>query len=157
MTVGHGTGSFAHLERLLEQHHVRTLIDVRSEPYSRRAPDFTKRKLETLAAVAGIGYRWMGDHLGGRPTVPALLKEDGTPDWEQVVAAPGFRGALDEMTVLAAGGRIALLCSEALPDRCHRALVLAPVLEQRGWAVHHIYPDGSAEAHQPSLFPADSA
>ena len=128
-----------------------------ASPYSRRAPDFTKSNLEALAAVAGLGYRWMGDHLGGRPSDPALLTGDGSPDWERVVATPGFAGALDQVIALAAGGRMTLLCAEALPDRCHRALVLAPALERRGWAVHHILPDGSAEAHQPSLFPPDPA
>jgi uncharacterized protein (DUF488 family) len=150
-TVGHGTSRFDPLAELLGDHGIATIVDVRSQPYSRHAPDFTKRRLEELCAAAGIGYRWMGDHLGGRPADPSLLGPDGTPDARAMTRDPGFRAALDTVAALAAGARVALLCAEESPSGCHRSTLLAPALIDRGCRVVHLSHDGSAAPHQERL------
>jgi uncharacterized protein (DUF488 family) len=147
-TIGHGDRAFGAIEALLARHGCQTIIDVRSQPYSRHAPDFTKRELMAAATVAGLGYRWMGDRLGGRPDDPAPT------DWDAIAASPGFQGALDEVAELARGGRVVLLCAELSPEHCHRAGLIAPRLELMGFRVAHILADGSLHAHQPGLFPA---
>ena len=153
MTVGHGDLGYADVERSLLRHGVTMIVDVRSAPYSRHAPDFSKRVIEELTAVAGISYRWMGDRLGGLPTADETPAADGGRDWHQVARTPAFDAALDELATLARGGRVAILCSELNPARCHRGLHLAPELERRGFEIHHIAADGSASRHQPTLFP----
>lgn len=150
-TVGHGTSGFADVAELLERHGVATIVDVRSEPWSRRAPDFSRRRLEGLAAAAGFGYRWLGDALGGRPTNPALIGPDGTPDPAAMTGSQAFGDALAVLEQLASGASVVLLCAEALPAGCHRATLLAPALAARGHDVAHLLPDGSAEPHHPSL------
>ena len=153
MTVGHGNSAFNEVEGRLQANGVTMIVDVRSAPYSRHAPDFTKQALVEFAAVAGLGYRWMGDRLGGRPTADGEMRPDGTPDWDHITRSPAFSAALDELSALARGSRVAVLCSESDPARCHRATVLAPRLEQLGFEVHHIGLDGSSTRHQPTLFP----
>ncbi len=150
-TIGHGVAAFAELSPLLERHGVATIVDVRSEPWSRRAPDFSRRRLESLAAAAGFGYRWLGDALGGRPADPSVLAEDGTPDPAAMASSPAFVGALEVLEELAAGGAIVLLCAEADPRRCHRSTLLAPALAERGHEVAHLLHDGSVCAHHPRL------
>lgn len=154
-TIGYGHRSFGEISELLASHRAQTIVDVRSVPYSRRAPDFRKDRLTQAAAVAGLGYRWMGDRLGGRVTDPALLDPVGKPDWQRIADSPGFRGALAELSVLAKGGRVVLLCAEGHPDRCHRARLIAPRLEEQGFTVQHILPDGTLRRHQSSLFGTD--
>ncbi len=147
-TIGHADRSFGAVERHLARHGIRTIVDVRSRPYSAYAPDFTKAELEACCAAAGIGYRWMGDRLGGRPG-----PDEPPPDWDRMAAAPAFQAALDEVVELAAGGTVVLLCAEGRPDHCHRSRLVAPHLERRGVPVMHVLPDGSLARHQPTLFP----
>ena len=150
-TIGHGRAGFAEVAAVLEQHGVATVIDVRSRPVSRHAPEFSRRVLEELAATAGIGYRWMGDALGGRPDDSALLRPDGEPDYEAIRRSPRFQAALVDLTAIAAGAGVALLCSEERPEHCHRALLIAPALQELGWRVIHLLHDGTALAHQQPL------
>jgi uncharacterized protein (DUF488 family) len=149
-TIGHGDRSFGEVAAALFEHAVGFIVDVRSIPYSRHAPDFTKDRLLHLAAEMNLGYRWLGDRLGGRPEDPALWR-DGKPDLEAIAATESFAAGITEVEGLAEANRIALLCSEVDPTACHRATLLAPELERRGHHVVHIVGDGTAVAHQPSL------
>ena len=149
-TVGHGISTFSDVERRLAVHLVQTIVDVRSEPYSRRAPDFSRKQLDVHAAGAGLAYRWLGTHLGGRPTEESLMSE-GKADHEKIRHSAGFAAALDELEGLMQTSRVAMLCAETDPARCHRSTLIAPALEDRGYRVLHILEDGSLEAHQQGL------
>lgn len=150
-TIGHGRAAFAAVAEVLARHGVATIVDVRSHPYSRHAPEFSHPVLEGLAAASGLGYQWRGDALGGRPTDPSLLRADGTLDEAAVRLSPRFRAALADLAVLAAGAGVALLCSEEQPEHCHRSRVIAPALEEIGLQVVHLLHDGSALPHQDPL------
>ena len=150
-TVGHGTGSFGDLESRMAEHSITTLVDVRSQPYSRHAPDFNRETLDGFCRVAGIGYAWMGNHLGGRPTHPALLTADGHPNWDAVRRSPGYLAGIEEVLILAGAGRVALLCAESDPSFCHRSTALAPSIEERSARVVHILSDGTSTPNQPHL------
>lgn len=150
-TIGHGRRSFAFVRELLERHAVAMIIDVRSHPTSRHAPDFRKHDLEAAAAAAGLGYRWMGDSLGGRPDDPALLTSAGEPDLGAIGRSPRFRTATDHVLALAAEAPLALLCAEADPQHCHRSLLIAPALGDAGARVLHLLHDGSVRPHQEGL------
>ena len=82
-TIGHGADDFGAFERRCATNGITTIVDVRSEPYSRHATDFVKERLEQLCAESGLGYRWLGNHLGGRPTDPALRDGSGHPTVKQ--------------------------------------------------------------------------
>jgi uncharacterized protein (DUF488 family) len=150
-TIGHGGRTFVEIEHLLAEHGISAVVDVRSRPYSRHAPDFTKAALAELCADAGLGYRWLGETLGGRPDDPRLLLPSGAPDLERLAASPGFLGGVEELIALARTAPTAILCAETDPTGCHRATVIAPALEERGFDVEHILGDGSVIRHQPAL------
>ncbi len=150
-TVGHGRDSFEDLVTRCEAHGVRIIADVRSQPYSRHAPDFVKARLEMLCAERGLGYRWLGATLGGRPRDRAVLDEDGAPDHELMGRSARFEAGLTELEGLVDTGVVALLCAETDPWGCHRTRLIAPALISRGARVLHIVPGGAALAHQPSL------
>jgi len=134
-TIGHGDQDFDALAAALTRHRVQTIVDVRSEPYSKRAPDFTKAALEEFAASAGFGYRWMGSKLGGKPLATAEV----------------FATGIDEVIGLSRSSQVVLLCAEANPVHCHRDKVLAPALVGRGFEVVHILADGAAMPYQEHL------
>lgn len=134
-TIGHSDRDFDSVARDLERHGVQTIVDVRSAPYSRHAPDFTKGELEVAAASAGFGYRWLGGRLGGRPPAAPEALESG----------------VREVAGLAATSHVVLLCSEANPLECHRSSALAPALTAAGYSVVHILADGAATPHQDPL------
>ena len=135
-TIGHGASEFRMVADHLDRFGIATVIDVRSRPYSRHAPDFNKNTLSELATTAGFGYRWMGDSLGG-------LGE--TPD------SASFLASLHQVVTLARTAPVVLLCAEGDPSRCHRSTLLAPALEEMGARIAHILPDGSSRPHQPSF------
>ena len=150
-TIGHGSRTFDDIVEVLRRHGVAMVVDVRSRPSSRHAPDFVKGRLETLAAAAGLGYRWMGGVLGGSPADPALLDEEGRIDAEAVRHRPAYRAALDVVGAMARDAGIALLCAEEDPEHCHRATLLAPDLIALGHRVSHLHADGRATPHQDPL------
>lgn len=116
------------------------LVDIRSQPYSRHAPDFTRRELEVLCEEAGIGYRWLGSTLGGKP------------DDEPVgPGRPGFGESIDELIELADSTPTVIMCAELEPTGCHRSTIVGATLDQRGIDVRHILGDGSTRPHEPPL------
>jgi len=134
-TIGHGNRDFDSVAAALEHHGVQTIVDVRSRPYSRYATEFVKTELAQAAAAAGLGYRWLGDKLGGKPAAAPTELEAG----------------IDELAGLCASSRVVLLCSEVDPTHCHRDTVLAPAMTQRSFEVIHILGDGTATPHQDHL------
>lgn len=150
-TAGHGSDSFFSFELRIEPYGIATVADVRSQPASRHAPDFGKAKLEAHAADAGLGYRWLGRGLGGRPDDPALQRAGGNADYEAIARDTRFLASLEELIGMAGAARTVIMCAEYDPDDCHRSLLIAPALEARGFEVIHILGDGSARPHQSAL------
>jgi len=142
-TTGHGALPIDDFLRNLNAHGVRTVLDVRAQPHSSHAPQYNKDELEGELVAAGISYRWMGDHLGGRPLRP------GEP--APIDVAERLAAGVTEATGLARGATSALLCAELDPTHCHRTTALAPRFEDAGFTVVHILADGSTRTHQPTL------
>lgn len=140
-TIGHGDAPFGEIAGFLNQHGVSMVIDVRSVPYSRYAPDFRKSALAASCSAAGFGYRWMGDRLGGDVADQSAVAQQ----------PPELVNALNDVLALNETGPVCLLCSERDPKDCHRSTVLAAELEQLDADVYHIMPNGSARRHQPTL------
>ncbi len=148
-TAGHGLLPLEELLDNLSRHHVTAVVDVRSQPFSGRAPQFNKDALSAALKARGITYVWMGQALGGRPT-DDLRTATGAPDYERMAREPATVAALDKVVEAAKRRRIALLCSESRPEGCHRTRMLEPQLELRGAVVEHILPDGALTS-QPTL------
>jgi len=131
---------------MLQEAGVNVVADVRSVPASRHFPWFSKKNLAALLAQAGIGYEAMGDALGGRPRGETLYS-DGVADYEAMAMQGAFRTGLDRLQDLAAHSRVCLLCAEREPLDCHRCLLVARRLAERGLRIGHILHDGAIEPH----------
>jgi len=142
-TIGHSDHDTGEFIALLRQHSITLVVDVRSRPYSRWAHQFNRETLARDLEEAGIAYRFMGDVLGGRPADPTLYDpERERPDYRRVAQSITYQAGIDRLLDLARGERVAVMCSEGDHRRCHRHLLIAQTLLERGVRVLHIQPDG---------------
>jgi uncharacterized protein (DUF488 family) len=144
-TIGHSNQALDDFLDLLQQHRIEAVADVRTVPRSRYVPHFSAGPLREALAGRGISYIPMGRELGGRPEGDEFYDADGRVLYGRLAATPAFRGGLDQVLAGAQTSRIALLCSEEDPGRCHRHLLIGRVLRARGVPVSHIRRDGSVE------------
>jgi uncharacterized protein (DUF488 family) len=135
-TVGHSNHEAGAFLALLKQHGIELLADVRSSPYSRYVPQANREVLARALEQAGIGYRWLGDRLGGKP-------EGAIVDYDKMRASPAFQQGLTELLALAQQQRTAIMCSEGDYQKCHRYKLITPAVADHGVHVLHILPDGS--------------
>ena len=146
-TVGHSNTDFAGLLELLRQHDVTAVADVRSQPYSRYLPYFSRRALQASLREAGIHYVFLGRELGARPDDPACYV-NGKASYARIAATPLFREGLERLRTGLARARIALLCAEKDPLVCHRTILVCRHLRQPDLTIQHILADGSLVTQQ---------
>src|SRR5260370_41141318 len=158
-TIGHSNHPIEHIVGLLEAAGIALLVDGRSMPYSRRFPQFGKERLAKSLAAAGIGYVHEGAALGGKP--------EGGSDYDALAERPAFKDALGRLIGRAETTTLCLMCAEKEPLDCHRTVLVARRLAERGVAVSHLLADGGMRPHRdvedallaenggPDLFDAD--
>ncbi len=141
-TIGYGARTFDELVAALKAHHIEYLLDVRSSPYSKFKPEFTKEALEVALKARGIRYVFVGDTLGGQPRDPDCYT-DGKVDYEKVRQQPFFQAGLERLRKAHEQRlRAALMCSEGRPEQCHRSKMIGEALAAAGIPVAHIDEDG---------------
>ena len=144
-TVGHSNHEFDHFANLLKGEEIEYVVDVRSFPYSRFAPQFNRDSLEARLPSLSVGYLFLGEALGGRPTRDEHYDEDGRALYGPMSEEPLFREALERVKAGVEKGRLALVCSEADPTHCHRRLLVGRVLAREGLTLRHLLSDGSVK------------
>jgi uncharacterized protein (DUF488 family) len=150
-TAGHSTRPIAEFLKLLAAGGVKLLADVRRFPGSRRHPHFGQAPLAAALAEAGIEYRHL-EALGGRRT--ERLPDSPNDGWRvesfnayaDYMQSAEFARALEELETIARQTPTAIMCSEALPQKCHRRLI-ADALVARGWRVRHLLSPTRIEDH----------
>lgn len=141
-SIGHSNHPIDRFLRLLEQHCIDALVDVRSMPYSRFSPHFGIHALRKVIAEAGRAYLFLGKELGGRPEGNEYYDDEGHVLYGRRAEAPEFCAGLDQLAAEAGSRRVAMMCSEENPEGCHRRLLVARALAPRGIMVEHIRGDG---------------
>jgi uncharacterized protein (DUF488 family) len=156
-TIGHSTHSLERFLELLEAEQVEFLVDVRSYPYSRFAPQFNREELAAEMDDRGARYLFLGEELGGRPSRPEHYDSEGHALYGEMAQEPTFHKAISRLVDGAGTHRIALMCSEGKPEDCHRRLLVGKVLTERGLLLRHVLPDGTVfEEDEVKLAPASS-
>ncbi len=150
-TVGHSNRALAAFIALLQAHGVEQVVDVRRFPTSRRHPHFNGPALAAALAAVGIGYRHivaLGGRRAPRPdSIHTAWRDVGFRGYADHMETPAFKAALEAIAREAMQVRIALMCAEALPWRCHRRLI-ADALLVRGIPVEHILDSHRREPHR---------
>jgi uncharacterized protein (DUF488 family) len=148
-TIGHGTRPVEELLAVLTETGVRTLVDVRRYPHSRRNPQFDQRPLAAAVEAGGIGYRH-AEELGGRRSKEpgeerfACIRVAGFRSYVARVGTDEWQRALDDAL---AEPMPCFLCAETLWTRCHRRLI-AELLVARGHEIVHLLGLGRREPHR---------
>lgn len=147
-TIGHSNHSLAHFVLLLRQHGVTAVADVRSSPYSRRHPQFSREALtDALRATAEIQYVFLGQQLGARPDDPECFTDDGRVCFDRLGNSLSFRAGIQRILNGLETFRIVLLCAERDPLDCHRGILIAPRIISAAPSLSHIGPEGELESH----------
>lgn len=150
LTIGHSTRDLEAFIRLLQANGVTRVVDIRTIPRSRHNPQFNRATLPTALEAAGIAYEHMRE-LGGLRH-PSLNSPNqgwrnasfrGFADYMQT---PEFDAALRKLVEMAGKDRIAVMCAEAVPWRCHRSLI-ADALLARQIRVEHIISETHLQTH----------
>lgn len=152
LSVGHSNHEEGEFVELLRGAGVTMIADVRRYPRSRRQPHFERSALAAVLLEAGIGYRWLGESLGGRRK-PAANSPNG--GWQSAqfrgyadhMTSEEFVSGLAELEQLGRDQRVAIMCAEAWWVRCHRRLI-ADALTARGWRVLHLESNGRLTEHE---------
>lgn len=145
-TVGHSNLRLNEFIDLLEQQKIRTVIDVRSQPYSKYCPYFNKRELDTALTAAGFTYMYKGNLLGGIPDDDRYYDDDGHVDYSLIAEEKSFQEALDHVCTLAREDNLTLMCGEENPTNCHRRNLLSKELIKLNFAIIHIRKGGELQA-----------
>ncbi|MFO7664396.1 MAG: DUF488 domain-containing protein [Chloroflexota bacterium] len=138
-TIGYGARDIDQFLATLQQYEIAYLIDVRSRPYSRYKPDFSKDNLEAHLRWIGVRYVYMGDSLGGLPADRDCYDTDGKVDYHKVGEKQFYRDGLARLAkAYSQGLRLTLMCSEGKPELCHRSKLIGKSLKESGVPVAHI-------------------
>jgi len=154
-TIGHSTRSLEELIAMLQGHGIQRLVDVRTMPRSRHNPQFNTDTLPTRLAAAGIAYTHMAGLGGLRPqrknSINLGWHNASFRAYADYMQTEEFAENIQQAIEMGSEERIALMCAEAVPWRCHRSLV-ADALLVRGIAVEEIITPEKSEPHKLTPF-----
>jgi uncharacterized protein (DUF488 family) len=116
-TIGHSTRPLEDLIEALQAHEIRTLVDIRAFPMSRRLPQFNRESLGKNLPATGIRYVWM-NALGGyrkkiREDSPNIAPRNASyRNYADYMLTPEFESAMAEVIALAEASCTAYMCAE---------------------------------------------
>ncbi len=150
LTIGHSTRGIDSFVELLQAHGVKELVDVRTIPRSRHNPQFNQESLPKSLEEAGIGYAHLPE-LGG---LRRARRDSPNTGWRNAsfrgfadyMQTPEFAAGIEKLLARARRRRVAIMCAEAVPWRCHRSLI-ADALQVRGCKVEHIMSGKKCQEH----------
>ena len=149
-TVGHSSRGLDEFIVLLKAHGVETLADIRKLPGSNKHPHFNQEELAASLARVGVGYVYLRE-LGGRrrqnkDSLNTAWRNRSFRAYADHMETDEFKRGVDDLLGYAREKRVALMCSEAVWWRCHRALV-ADYLKAAGVTVRHIMGEAVVKPH----------
>ncbi len=155
LTIGHSTRPIEVFLGMLVAHGVSQLVDVRTVPRSRHNPQFNAELLPTSLTSVGIGYAHAPGLGGFRHASPdsanAGWRNASFRGYADYMQSAEFDAELAGLMELSKRDRIALMCAEAVPWRCHRSLI-ADALVAHGVAACEVVGRDRLQAHRMTPF-----
>jgi uncharacterized protein (DUF488 family) len=154
-TIGHSTHPIDEFISLLRAHGVTCVVDVRTIPRSLHNPQFNQESLARSLKKAGLGYVHMPG-LGGlrhakRDSINLGWRNTSFRGYADYMQTAEFGASLNQLIELASKDRVALMCAEAVPWRCHRSLI-ADALLVRGIQALDIMSAARSSTHKLTPF-----
>ncbi|MEA3144138.1 MAG: hypothetical protein QOG31_1462 [Thermoplasmata archaeon] len=133
---------------MLRAHGVKVLADVRTHAGSRFVTWANPATLAEALAQEGVRYVHLPALGGRRKPVPGSTntawRNDQFKGYADHMATPEFQAGLQRLLGLAAEAPTAVMCSEAVPWRCHRSLLADALVAQGVEVVQAIDAEHSA-------------
>lgn len=145
-TIGHSKHEIDRFIEILSQNQISAVVDVRTIPMSKMAPQFNEAALRAALAKVEINYISMGKELGGRPSEDEMYDGDGRVYYNRLAESDLFKSGIERIEKGCSHFNIAIMCSEGKPEGCHRHLLVGRVLNALGFEVLNILVDGSIKS-----------
>ncbi len=154
-TIGHSTRTTDLLLGILNEYGIEQVVDVRTLPYSKYNPQFSKETFAETLEANGIKYVHMKE-LGGlrhpkKDSVNLGWKNASFRGYADYMQTKDFAEGVRSLIKLSRTKCTAIMCAEAVPWRCHRSLI-ADALLIRKVKVIHILSEKSARRHELTPF-----
>ncbi len=143
-SIGHSSHPIERFLDLLQRHDIQAIADVRSSPYSRFNPQYSRDALESTLKQSQISYVFLGRELGARRDEPECYRFNKV-DYELVAELPAFQEGIRRLSHGATKMRVAMLCAEKDPLTCHRTILVARFIKEHVDDIHHILASGLIE------------
>ena len=154
-TLGHSTLPIQRFLALLQTYGIDHLVDIRTIPRSRHNPQFNDTALANSLTAQNLEYlhiRALGGLRRGQKDSPNTgWRNGGFRGYADYMQTEEFQDALEVLIHMSRKERIAIMCAEAVPWRCHRSLV-ADALSVRGLPVVEILSESSYQLHKLTPF-----
>ncbi len=146
-TIGHSSYKQDYLFILLNKHDINCVVDVRSMPFSKYAPQYNRDEIKRFLHSKGIQYIFMGKELGARREDNTLYESDGILSFEKTSKTMSFISGIERIKAgIEKGYRIAIMCTEKDPMDCHRNILVARQLYKQKYDVLNILENGYTES-----------
>lgn len=149
-TIGHSTRSVEQFIEILQHYGITHLVDIRTVPKSRHTPQFNEQALHKSLANVHIKYTHLKD-LGGfrhaqKDSVNTAWRNASFRGFADYMQTESFKKGVQKLITYATSDPVAIMCSEAVPWRCHRSLI-GDALLVHGVTVEDIFSLTSCQAH----------
>ncbi len=139
-TIGYEGATLEDFIATLKAANIRTVLDVRELPISRRK-GFAKNALCAALKPAGIDYihlKGLGDPKAGREAARAADMATFRRVFATHMKTPEARADFERAAVLVSEGGVCLMCYERDPNDCHRKLIADTLCDRIGSKVRHL-------------------
>jgi uncharacterized protein (DUF488 family) len=149
-TLGHSTLPIERFVAVLRAYSIERLADIRTIPRSRHNPQFNDTALANSLRAQHLDYvhlRALGGLRHARKDSPnAGWRNESFRGFADYMQTEDFESALEALIRMGKEKRLAIMCAEAVPWRCHRSLV-ADALSVRGVPAVEILSESNYRMH----------
>jgi uncharacterized protein (DUF488 family) len=137
-TIGYAGIKFSSFIDTLKARNISYLIDVRSVAKSQYFSVFNDLNIQNELHKNGIEYLHFKNEFGARQN-NLNFYTNGILDFEKFSKSEQFKSGLEQINnFISKGKNVCLMCAEIDPINCHRAILCARELNNRGIKVEHI-------------------
>lgn len=144
-SIGHSNMSYRSFASLLRKWSIEQVVDVRTIPFSRYVPHFNYEVIRRKLHQSGFDYEYLGNQLGSHNSRMRNSCENPS-DYRRQIANDAFSDGISQLLELMNEKRVAIMCVESDPYRCHRHSVVAAELAKLGVATQHILKNGQVRS-----------
>lgn len=143
-TIGHSNHPFSRFMELIQKQDIQMVVDVRTRPYSKYTPYYSRKPLEEGLKEYHVKYIYLGNKIGGKPD-DAKFYHEGELLYHLLEADEKYQEGLKILLDLANDNLIVIMCSEEDPYHCHRHHLISQSLLKNNFQITHIRGDGNLE------------